>query len=69
MFYVAGQIIEGSFDTETGEFGWNPAEVFIALFAIFFAASAAGNAAAFGPDIGKAAIAAANVFKIIDYPS
>jgi len=69
MFYVAGEIIEGSFDPETGTFGWNPAEVFIALFAIFFGASAAGNAAAFGPDIGKAGTAAENIFKIIDYPS
>jgi len=34
-----------------------------------FAAFQAGNAAAFGPDMGKAKVAAERVFKIIDYPS
>merc|ERR1719454_2700359 len=33
-----------------------------------FAAFQAGNAAAFGPDIGKCTVAAKRVFGIIDYP-
>ena len=40
-----------------------------ALFAIMFSAFQAGNAAAFGPDMGKAKVAAERVFRIIDYPS
>lgn len=39
------------------------------LFAIMFSAFQAGNAAAFGPDMGKAKIASERVFGIIDYPS
>merc|ERR1712023_554276 len=34
-----------------------------------FSAFQAGNAAAFGPDMGKAKVAAERVFTIIDYPS
>jgi len=44
-------------------------DVMSALFAIMFSAFQAGNAAAFGPDMGKATAAANRVFKIIDYPS
>ena len=40
-----------------------------ALFGIMFAASQAGNAAGFGPDMGRASTAANRVFGIIDYPS
>ena len=43
--------------------------VMAALFAIMFSAFQAGNAAAFGPDMGKAKVAAERVFRIIDYPS
>lgn len=43
--------------------------MFIALFAIFFGANQAGTAAAMGPDIGKAQIAATRIFKIIEQPS
>lgn len=46
-----------------------PRDVFIALFAIFFGANHAGMAMSLGPDIGKAALAAEKIFKIIDYPS
>jgi len=44
-------------------------DVMSALMAIMFSAFQAGNAAAFGPDMGKAKVAAERVFKIIDYPS
>lgn len=44
-------------------------DVFIALFAIFFGANQAGTAAAMGPDMGKAQIAATRIFKIIEQPS
>jgi len=44
-------------------------DVMKALFAIMFGALQAGNAAALGPDMGKAKAAAERVFKIIDYPS
>lgn len=40
-----------------------------ALFGIMFGAFQAGNAAGFGPDMGKATAAVERVFKIIDYPS
>ena len=40
-----------------------------ALFGIMMGGAQAGNAAAFGPDIGKATIAAKRVFSMIDYPS
>lgn len=44
-------------------------DVMAALFAIMFAGMQAGNAAAFGPDMGKAKIASERVFGIIDFPS
>lgn len=47
----------------------NPKYVFLALFAIMFGASHAGNASAMGPDIGKAGAAATRVFSIIEAPS
>jgi hypothetical protein len=34
-----------------------------------FGAWQSGNAAAFGPDTGKAKAAADRIFKIVDYPS
>lgn len=43
--------------------------MFTALFAIMFGAMQVGNAAAFGPDTGKAKAAAERIFGIIDYPS
>lgn len=39
------------------------------IFAILFGASQAGTAMSLGPDIGKAMIAATNVFRVIEYPS
>jgi ATP-binding cassette subfamily B (MDR/TAP) protein 1 len=49
--------------------GLNAGDVFSALFAIMFGATAMGEAAAYGPDIGKATAAADKIFKIIDFPS
>ena len=44
-------------------------DVFIAVFALVFAAMGAGEANAYGPDTGKAIKAATSIFKIIDTPS
>jgi len=49
--------------TLTGE------DVFVAIFAMFFGAYAAGQASTFGPDIGKATEAAVKIFKITGVPS
>jgi len=43
--------------------------VFITIFAILFGAISSGQANQFGPDLGKAAIAAEKVFKISEVPS
>lgn len=43
--------------------------VFIAIFAMLFGAFGAGQANAYGPDVGKAITAAIKIFKIIDTPS
>lgn len=76
LFYFGGLLIENSFDPEKidpstgqGTYGLDPEDVFIAIFAIFFGASQAGTAMSMGPDIGKAKVAATNVFKIIEVPS
>ena len=47
----------------------NQEDIFKSLFGIMFGAWAAGNATAFGPDTGKAKVAADRIFQIIDYPS
>lgn len=39
------------------------------MFALFFGANHAGMAMSMGPDLGKAALAATKIFKIIEYPS
>jgi ATP-binding cassette subfamily B (MDR/TAP) protein 1 len=62
MFWSAGTIMETYWSIDMND-------VMAALFAIMFGAMQAGNAAAFGPDMGKAQMAAERVFKIIDYPS
>lgn len=41
----------------------------MAIFAIFFGAAHSGSAMSMGPDLGKAAIAATSVYRIIEYPS
>lgn len=43
--------------------------VFVAIFSIFFGASQAGTAMSMGPDVGKAGVAAAKIFRIIEAPS
>jgi len=62
MFYAAGVLIENDPTLKMED-------VMSALMAIMFSAFQAGNAAAFGPDMGKAKAAADRVFKIIDYPT
>jgi ATP-binding cassette subfamily B (MDR/TAP) protein 1 len=69
MFFFGGLIIKNSVDEETGEVKINAEDVFIALFAIFFGANAAGNASSFGPDMVKAEAAAKKIFMIIEEPS
>ena len=62
MFYGAGVLMENNPEIRMDD-------AMAALFAIMFAGMQAGNAAAFGPDMGKAKAAADRVFKIIDYPT
>jgi len=68
-FFFGGMVIEDSVDEYTGQYAINPADIMSAIFAILFGASHAGTAMSLGPDIGKAVIAAANIFRIIEYPS
>jgi hypothetical protein len=69
MFWLGGKLIKDNFDPVTGELGIDPANVFIAMFAIMFGATHMGTASAMGPDIGKAGGAAKRVFKIMESPS
>jgi ATP-binding cassette subfamily B (MDR/TAP) protein 1 len=69
MFYFGGKIINDSIDETTGIPSEDPENVFIALFAIMFGASAAGSASSYGPEMGKAKAAAEKIFKIIEHPS
>jgi ATP-binding cassette subfamily B (MDR/TAP) protein 1 len=69
LFYFGGLLIENSYDEKTNTYEISPEDIFIAMFAIFFGASQAGTAMSLGPDIGKAQIAAKNVFRIIEAPS
>jgi ABC-type multidrug transport system fused ATPase/permease subunit len=62
MFWGGGYFLSADKDL-------NPGDVFAALFAIMFGAMHMGEAAAFGPDMGKAQAAADKIFKIMDYPS
>ena len=62
MFYAGGVLMENDPTL-------NMEDVMSSLMAIMFAALQAGNATAFGPDMGKAKAAAERVFKIIDYPT
>lgn len=66
MFYFGGMILK--YDAKNDK-KLDPADIFIALFAIMFGASQAGTAASMGPEMGKATSAAASIFKIIEYPS
>lgn len=44
-------------------------KIFLAMFAIVFAAFGAGQASTYGPDVGKAKAAGIKVFKITDTPA
>ena len=66
MFYFADLIISNSYDAKTNKYGWDPSQVFVALFAIFFGASHAGTSGSMGPDVGKAHGAAKRIFSIIE---
>lgn len=68
MFWGAGFLIK-EYTTPEGVMELNPKYVFLALFAIMFGASHAGNASAMGPDIAKAGAAATRVFSFIEYPT
>ena len=61
MFFVGGKVVEN--------YGADPENVFIAMFAIMFGAQQLGGASAFGPDMGKAKGASERIFEIIDFPS
>ena len=63
MFYAASKFIKAYPD----DIGMD--DIFIALFAMIFGAATAGSAAAFGPDIGKATVAAERIFSIIEHES
>ena len=69
MFLAGGMIINSSIDEKTGRPTINSRDVFTAIFAIMMGSMQAGNAASFGPDMGKAEAAADRVFKIIEHPS
>lgn len=47
----------------------SPEDVFIAIFAMMFGATQAGQAQQFGPDVGKATAAAKRIFSMMDQPS
>ena len=75
LFYGGGWVIEESCEQQlvggvvVPVCSVDPKNVFIALFAIFFGANHAGMAMSMGPDLGKAALAATKIFKIIEQPS
>jgi hypothetical protein len=71
MFYFGGKVVSNNIDEldEDGNPKINPEDVFIAMFAIMFGASQAGSAASYGPDNGKATVAADTIFTIIETPS
>lgn len=71
MFYFGGKVVSNNIDEldEDGNPKINPEDIFIAMFAIMFGASQAGSAASYGPDNGKATVAADTIFTIIETPS
>ncbi len=62
LLYYTGALFMEYYDED-------PVNIYIALLAIMFGATAAGNAVQFGPDIGRAGQAADKIFSIIDMPS
>mmetsp|Transcript_41198 Transcript_41198/g.62686 ORF Transcript_41198/g.62686 Transcript_41198/m.62686 type:complete len:138 (-) Transcript_41198:759-1172(-) len=71
LFYAAAVILDNHKDefNDDGTPKLDPADVFSALFAMFFAANQAGMAGAFGPDMAKAAAAAERIFRMVETPS
>lgn len=68
-FFFGGLVIEEGYDEVTNTYSISPEDIFMTIFAILFGASQAGTAMSLGPDIGKAMIAAKNVFRVLEYPS
>jgi ABC-type transport system involved in Fe-S cluster assembly fused permease/ATPase subunit len=64
LYYAAAQFIQHGYVPLT-----EVDKVFMAIFCMMFGAQAAGQASSFGPDVGKAKIAAQKIFTIIDTPS
>lgn len=62
LFYASIKVMKANPDVGFGD-------VFIAIFAMMFGATAAGQAQQFGPDIGKAGAAAKRIFNMIETPS
>ena len=56
-------------DPATGKPEIDAGDVFVAILVIMWAAVQMGQAAAFGPDMGKAEGAARRIYQICDYPS
>jgi len=69
LFYVSGRLIEASMNATSGDYAIQPTDVIAAMFAIVFGASAAGQAFSMSTDIGKATVAATNIYRVIEYPS
>lgn len=65
---MGGLIIKNSVGDD-GKTTIDAEDVLISLFAIFFGANAAGNASSFGPDMGKAEVAAQKIFRVMEAPS
>ena len=62
MFYAAGEFLDSGADVDLEG-------IFVSMICIMWAAVQMGQAAAFGPDMGKAEGAATRIYKICDYPS
>ena len=69
LLYGAGWVINDSYNEETQFYDVDPADVFLAMFAIMMGSIHVGTATAFGPDIKKAMTAATRIFSILDTPS
>lgn len=64
LYYAAAQFLQ---------YGYIPLSqtdrVFMAIFCMMFGAQQSGQAQSFGPDLGKAKIAANKIFGIVDLPT
>jgi len=64
LYYAAAQFIAHGYVSPL-----KADSLFMAIFCMMFGAQAGGQASSFGPDVGKAKIAAQKIFTIIDTPS